>query len=124
MILMTKKGSHPTILDLISQYKQATTTYFEACDNEHFKTQKAEMDRVNRIVDALDSFGAAGRLALIPLLDDADQGIRVLAAAYLLKVIPDRAVAVLKEIQRGQTIFPKLTAGEFLDSYAKGKWPR
>ena len=83
---MSKKGSHPTILDLIKNYKQSTKAYFGARDNEQFHKQKLAMDRVNRVVEALDSFGVEGRRALIPLLADADQGIRVFAAADLLKV--------------------------------------
>jgi hypothetical protein len=117
-----KKSLHPTIHDLVEQFKLSTIAYFEACDEEKFKKQKAEVDRTNAIIEALDFFGGDGRLALIPLLDDADQGIRVGAAAYLLKVMPERAIAVLEEIRKGSTIFPRLTAGEVLDSYTTGRW--
>jgi hypothetical protein len=67
---MSKRGSHPTILDLLKNYKQSMTAYFEARDNEQFDKQKVTVDRVDRIVEALDFFGVEGRRALIPLLDE------------------------------------------------------
>jgi hypothetical protein len=124
MISMSKDLSKWTIPQLIENYKKSTMDYYSACDAENFAKQKSTGSRVNQIVQRLDSYGAEGRLALIPLLDDADQGIRTFAAADLLKVIPDRAIAVLKEIEKGPTYFPRLSAGSFLDSYTKGKWGR
>jgi hypothetical protein len=120
MILTPRKGSQPTIQALVEKFKQSAIDYYSACDDEKFAKQKTVVARAKRIVQDLDAIGVEGRLALIPQLDDAHQGIRVLSAAYLLKVIPDQAIAVLKEIRQGRTIFPRLTAGEFLDSYAEG----
>jgi hypothetical protein len=124
MINMTQKGPRLTITNLIEAFRQSTIDYYSECENQNFKKQKILISHTNKIIDALDSLGAEGRFALIPLLDDTDQGIRVVAAAYLLKVIPERAIAVLKEIEKGPTIFPRLDAGDFLDSYANGKWRR
>jgi hypothetical protein len=124
LISMAKKGFHPTIPDLVEKFKQSAIAYYSACDDENFRKQKVEVERGNKIVEALDAFGAEGRLALIPLLDDPDQGIRVVAAAFLLKVIPGRATAVLEEIRRGPTYFPRMDAWTFLDSYSAGKWDR
>ncbi|MGP8169731.1 hypothetical protein [Rhodoblastus sp.] len=118
---MTKEASLRKIKTIVEKYKESATAYYAALDDDNFTKQKFEMDSVNKIVEMLDSFGVEGRLALIALLDDANQGIRVLAAAFLLKEIPDRAIAVLKEIQVGQTIYPRLTAVGFLRSYAEGK---
>jgi hypothetical protein len=121
---MARKDTQRTISDLVQNFKKSTIDYYTARDDDDFKKQETAGIRVNKIVEALDAFGAEGRLALIPLLDDTDQGIRTFAAADLLKVIPERAVAVLKEIERGPTYFPRITAGNFLESYAKGRWPR
>jgi hypothetical protein len=111
-----------TIRELVEKFKQESLSYYSACDDEHFAKQKTAGRRVNQIVHDLDSCGMEGRRALIPLLDDADQGVRVLAAAFLLKVSSERAITVLDEISKGPTIFPRLDAGNFLDSYAEGKW--
>ncbi len=119
---MTKKGPHQKIEDLVEKYKRSTQAYYSACDDDNFAKQKTMGLRVNKIVQELDSIGVDGRLALIPLLDDADQGIRTFAAADLLKIMPERAIPVLEEIRNGLTYFPRYDAGKFLDSYAAGKW--
>ena len=121
---MVKKRFPSTIQGLVAEYKQFTVDYYTACEGENFEKQKKAGSRVNQIVLDLDSFGAEGRLALVPLLDDADQGVRVFAAADLLRVMPERAVAVLEEIRKGPTIFPRLDAISFLKSYTEGRWGR
>ena len=122
MSLTPKQESKPTIQAIVEEYKQTAIEYYAACDDENFAKQETAVARVKRIVQDLDAIGVEGRLALIPLLDNDHQGIRVFAAADLLKLIPNRAITVLTEIRQGQTIFPRLTAGEFLRSYAKGQW--
>ena len=119
---MTKIGSQHTIQALVKKYKQSTIDYYSACDDDNFTKQKTAGVNLNQIVQDLDAFGAEGRLALTPLLDDPDQGVRTFVAADLLKIDPKRAVPVLEEISKGPTYFPRLDAGSFLESYAKGKW--
>jgi hypothetical protein len=121
---MTSGGSQRTIPSLIEEYRQSTIAYYSACDDEKFTRQRSSGQKVNQIVQKLDAFGAEGRLALTPLLNDPDQGIRTFAAADLLKVYPERAIPVLEEISKGPTYFPRLTAGSFLESYINGKWGR
>jgi hypothetical protein len=121
---MAKKSTIPSSNDLVEQLKQSAVAYYSACDNEDFKKQKIEVNRGFAIVEALDRYGIEGRLAMIPLLGDADQGIRVVAAAFLLKVSPDQAIATLKEIRESPTFFERIDAGDFLDLYAAGKWDR
>jgi hypothetical protein len=124
MIHMVEKGYQQTIQDLVENFKQSAIDYYSACDDDNFAKQKTVGNRRSKIVQKLDAFGTQGRLALIPLLDDADQGVRVLAAAFLLKVSPEQAIPVLHEISKGPKFFPRIGAGDFLDSYAKGKWNR
>jgi hypothetical protein len=124
MIDMAKKSLQQKFPNLVEKFKQSAMDYYSACDSEAFSKQKIVIGRTNKIVDSLDSVGDEGRLALVPLLDDSDQGIRVLAAAYLLKLIPHQAIAVLKDVEKGLTIFPRIDAGRFLESYARGKWGR
>ncbi|WP_296714222.1 hypothetical protein [Rhodoblastus sp.] len=121
---MAIKGSQPAIPDLVEELKQSAMTYYSACDDENFRKQKVEVKHTSKIIEALDCFGAEGRLALVPLLDDPDQGIRVVAAAFLLKPFPERAIAALEEVRTGPTYFPRMDAWNFLESYTKGKWRR
>ena len=121
---MARKEPQPTITELVEKFKQSTRAYYSARDDDDFKEQEIAGTHVNKIIADLDSVGSEGRLALIPLLDATDHGIRTFTAAFLVEVIPERAIAVLTEISKGPTYFPRITAGNFLDSYAKGKWPR
>jgi len=119
---MVEKSYPESFQDLVGKFKQSAIDYYLACDDENFAKQKKLVDRRREIIQRLDAFGAQGRLALMPLLADEDQGVRVLAAAFLLKVNPDEAIPVLREISKGPTYFQRIAAGSFLDSYAKGKW--
>jgi hypothetical protein len=121
---MIEEDNQQTIQHLIEKFKQSAIDYYSACDDDNFAKQKTVGERRSEIIRKLDAFGTQGRLALMPLLDDTDQGVRVLAAAFLLKVSPERAIPVLREISEGPTFFPRIGAGGFLDSYAKGKWNR
>lgn len=50
------------------------------------------------IVKALDET-TSGRVALAELLDRSDPGVRASAGAYLIDMMPDRVVPVLREIE-------------------------
>ncbi len=54
---------------------------------------------MNEIVNALDGIGS-GRAALAVLLDHPDTGVRASAAAYLVDLMPDRVVPLLREIDQ------------------------
>lgn len=55
------------------------------------------MRRLDAIFKALDTTGA-GQVGLARLLDHPDVGVRVLAGAYLIELMPDRVVPMLREI--------------------------
>jgi hypothetical protein len=55
--------------------------------------------RLLAIFKALDTT-SVGQVALAPLLDHPDVGVRVLAAAYLIDLMPDRVVPMLREIDK------------------------
>ncbi len=76
-----------------------------------------DTDSENKVVDlmiaiatALDAIGP-GRSALAVLLDNADAGVRASAGAYLVKVMPERVVPILREIdERGDGRSASFTA--------------
>jgi hypothetical protein len=57
------------------------------------------VDLMNEIANALDAIGP-GRAALAVLLDDPDARVRASAAAYLVDLMPDRVVPILREIDQ------------------------
>ncbi len=56
------------------------------------------VDLMDEIVHQLDELDP-GRAALLPLLGDPDAGVRAYAGAYLIKLMPDRAIPVLRDIE-------------------------
>lgn len=54
---------------------------------------------MHAIVKALDET-TSGRIALAELLDHADPGVRASAGAYLIDMMPDRVVPVLRQIEK------------------------
>ncbi len=53
----------------------------------------------NSVADILDTVGAGNRAALAPLLEDADARVRASAGAYLINLMPDRVLPVLREVE-------------------------
>jgi hypothetical protein len=57
------------------------------------------VSRMNAISSMLDE-GPSGRAALAPLLDHAKDSVRASAGAYLVDLMPDRVVPILREIDQ------------------------
>ena len=81
--------------------------------------QLAGIRSAKRAAQGLDAFNA--RLALLPLLEDPDWGIRAFAGGYLLKIAPERALPVLKDISRRNSYHARSTAAEWLRRYERGE---
>jgi hypothetical protein len=60
------------------------------------------VDQMNAIAEALDAIGGNRRLALTPLLDHQNVGVRASAGAYLLASMPDRVLPILREIEQNE----------------------
>jgi hypothetical protein len=53
------------------------------------------------IVNALDAIGS-GRTALAVLLDNSDSSVRASAGAYLIKLMPERVIPILHDIEQNE----------------------
>lgn len=67
-------------------------------------------------LDALDP----GRVALLPLLGDPDAGVRAYAGAYLIRLMPDRAIPVLREVEEKEDA----NSAHFTAYFARMIWER
>lgn len=56
---------------------------------------------MNDIAKALDGMDA-GRAALAVLLDSTDARVRASAGAYLIRLMPDQVLPILREIEKGE----------------------
>jgi hypothetical protein len=57
------------------------------------------VDKLNMIANLLDE-SSPGRAALAPLLDHSKDSVRASAGAYLVNLMPDRVVPILREIDQ------------------------
>jgi hypothetical protein len=105
----------------VCQFRAGARVYDGGYELEDINIQRAGLKAMKAVVKELDLLGGAkGRNALIPLLDDPDEGVRVHAAAFLLKRLPERAVAVLTEIDERSLTRTQMTASKMLDSHKRG----
>jgi hypothetical protein len=104
---------------LIEQFKHAAIVTHFGYEDEDRAMQRAGIGAAKRVVQGLDAFDA--RLALVPLLDDPDWGVRVSAAGYLVKALPERALAVLREIRERAPTHARLAASAILQKYERGE---
>lgn len=106
---------------LIAQFKRAAIVTHFGYEDEDDVMQGAGISSAKRAVKALDALEPDGRKALSPLLNDSDPGVRVFAAGYLLRIMPERALSVLKEVYERGPIKVRLTAGRILNKYEDGE---
>jgi hypothetical protein len=92
------------------------------CQDEDHGIQRAAWKAIDRTLAEMDVFGPDARRFLIPLLDDPDPAIRVMAGAGLLKIMPERAIKVLNDIEQNCLERTRWTAYRVLYSYKEGGW--
>ncbi|MEC4593111.1 MULTISPECIES: hypothetical protein [Nitrospirillum] len=98
---MTTHGKDASAAALIEEFRTQVKRYFHADIMGNRRTMKACLPKMGNAVQALDTVAPEGRMALVPLLKDADDGVRVYAAAYLFGRLPEEARAVWDEVLAG-----------------------
>jgi hypothetical protein len=118
--MMTEPKPNPLIRYLIEQFKRAAIVVdFGYIDEDH-AMQRAGIRSARQAIMVLDTCGPDARQALVPLLEDPNPAIRVYAAGFLLKVMPERALPVLKEIDEHCMERTTMTAFRILRRYERG----
>lgn len=117
---MPQDGDEASISYLIEQFKAGAILYHQGLEDEKLAVQKRGQKSVLSAIQALDALGPHGRDSLIPLLEHSDPGVRVYAAGALLKVIPERALAVLEEIDNFGLTRAHMSAFQMLWSHKHG----
>ena len=118
---MSDQGQNPPLALVVKRFKHAAIALHYGYEDEDEAMQLAGIDGVKRAIQNLDAFGADARLALVPLLDDADQVVRALAARHLIKVMPERALAILKDIYLRGPTQARFVASSLLEQYERGE---
>lgn len=111
----------PAVRMLVERFKRAAMATNFGYQSEDKALQLAGLRAVDRAAKWIDAFGPEARLALVPLLEEPDLSIRVFAAGYLVKIMPQRALAVLEDIRlRGPTEV-RMTAASMLRRHGDGE---
>ncbi|NLT69052.1 MAG: DUF2019 domain-containing protein [Acidobacteria bacterium] len=82
---------------------------------------KAAKKYVKAFKEITGRFGDEGREALVELLKNPDEGVRAMAAAFLLRYKTEEAKRVLSEIATGKG-FAAFGASETLKRWQEGTW--
>jgi hypothetical protein len=82
----------------IANFKKGCLSYDEGCTFMEDDLCDKGLALIRGSLRELDSHGPHAREALIPLLDDPSAAIQVYAAASLVKIAPERALALLRHI--------------------------
>jgi HEAT repeat protein len=117
---MSEQRPDPLIPFLVERFKRGAIVANFGYQDEDNAMQLAGLNSAKRAIETLDGFGADGRKALVPLLDDPNPAIRVLAARYLVKIMPETALAVLRHIERTYPDEAGTSAARILWSYERG----
>lgn len=98
-----------------------------AANLEHtLSDELLDTDGQNQVVDLMNAIAAkldalqSGRAALAGLLDHADAGIRASAGAYLIDLMPDRVLPILREIEETE----RANSAHFTAHWAILGWER
>lgn len=119
---MDEGGKRLAFRLLTERFKRAAMATKFGYQDEDKAMQRAGLRALNRAVESLDLlFKEKGREALVPLFKDADLSVRAFAAGYLLKLMPDRALAVLGDIQLRGENEAQVIAASLLRRFENGK---
>lgn len=113
------KADEVIIPMMVAQLKRAAIVYHWGYEYDDRRMQGAGKRSALEAIQALDTC-KDGRMALAPLLDDPDPSVRVFAAGFLVKVMPERALAVLKELDERCLTRAHMTAFWFLKRHEYG----
>ena len=113
--------AHPAMAQILTtQFRRAAMVYHWGREQEDRKMQSAGEKSAAEAIKGLDIWDE-GRASLVPLLDDPDPSVRVFAAGYLVKVMPDRPLPVLQELDERGTTVAHMTAFWFLQRHKSGE---
>ena len=106
---------------LAVEFQKGAKLYFEGRQNYNTRKQKKGLDIIIRTVKALDALGSGHRSALVPLLDTNDVEVRIMAAVYSLKIVPERALPILQDIDSNGSGPTSMYAMIMLSAYNNGE---
>jgi hypothetical protein len=108
--------AHATLDELTTAYRHAASAHAEATAAGDHESASRHHDTLAAVYRELRVRGASAQRALLPLLQDQDNGVRSWAASHALEFAPERGEPVLARLaeSRGVSAFSaKMTLREW-----------
>lgn len=105
--------------DLVARYREAASAHGRATESGDSASANEQADVVAEIHAELRR--RDDRSILLPLLEDADPGVRGWAGAHLLETDPDRAARALDELSSVPGNLVAFSAKMTLEQWLKGE---
>ena len=119
-INMGAKMAYPRLsLFALKKFKRGAIVYVWGYELDDEQMQGAGLKSAELAIEFFDAV-VQSRMSLVPLLDDPDLSIRVFAAGFLVKVMPERALPVLEELAERGPAFIDMTAHYLLERHKYG----
>ncbi len=107
---------------ITAQFKRAALVCGYGHEDEDHAMQRVGFRAIRRNCQTYDAFGPEARiLGLVPLLEDPDPRIRVMAATCLTLVLPEKAIPVLEHLEKYEESGAGMQALHQLRAYRYGK---
>jgi hypothetical protein len=117
---IASNGDHKS--KLLEEFCRNVRGRYEAMDTHDNKTQKRCIENMIRIIRELDTMPPQGRAALTQFLDSEELGLRVMAASYLLSVMPEKVLPILQDVEDNCYGDEAIDATTALCKYKWGDW--
>jgi hypothetical protein len=109
-----------TIEELVEAYRRAAAAHGQATSDGDHRAANRHHDVIAKIYRELRSRGPSAQSALVPLIHDANDGVRSWAAAHALEFAPERAEPVLEKLAAGSGLVG-FAAEMTLEMWRKGE---
>lgn len=106
---------------LAREFAENVAAQTDAIRRGDARTGNKHAKRYIRAFEALRALGDEGRDALVPLMFEGRDDVRVMAAAFLLRHRHDEARCVLRDLARGEGLVA-LSATETLKRWDEKTW--
>jgi hypothetical protein len=106
--------------ELVVEYRRAATAQWAAIAGGQRKAAYANSDIVAKVYTELRARGRDAQMALLPLLEDLEPGVRAWAAAHALEFAPDRGEPVLRALEQNPKGLTAVTAKYALKQWREG----
>jgi hypothetical protein len=108
--------------ELIRTFTKSAQRHHEATVEGNYKAANEAVDKINSTYNSLlENFSFEGRDALLPLTEDKNDAIALMALGYLLKYHTDHCIKLLKRLSKKPGLIG-FSAAQAIKRWKSGEW--